>query len=116
ALREALIDHGIDVRGPAVDIDELSDAPLRRDGFTLATYRSPPLSTLMMAPFKFSLNLHEETLLKTMGAIAGAPTFKGGCAVVRSTLQQWGVPPGEFILVDGSGLSRYNYVTADALV
>jgi len=116
ALREALIDHGIDVRGPAVDIDDLSDAPLRRDGFTLATYHSPPLSTLMMAPFKFSLNLHEETLLKTMGAIAGAPTFKGGCAVVRSTLQQWGVPPGEFILVDGSGLSRYNYVTADALV
>ena len=117
ALREALIDHGIDVRGAAVDIDDVTDAPIRNDR------RSPGARIdrarcrhLMPVPFKFSLNLYEETLLKTMGTAAGAPTFKAGRAVVQSTLQQWGIPPGEIIQVDGSGLSRYNYVTAEALV
>jgi D-alanyl-D-alanine carboxypeptidase/D-alanyl-D-alanine-endopeptidase (penicillin-binding protein 4) len=30
-------------------------------------------------------------------------------------LTAWGVPPDGYVLADGSGLSRYNYVTADAL-
>ena len=94
ALREALIDHGIEVRGPAVKIDDVDDAPSPGNRVTLVTYRSPPLSALMLAPFKFSLNVHEETLLKTMGAATGTATFKAGRAAVRSTLQQWGVPPG----------------------
>ena len=70
----------------------------------------------MLQPFKFSLNLHEETLLKTMGAGAGTPTSKAGRAIVRSTLEMWGVAPGELVQADGSGLSRYNYLTADTLV
>ena len=70
----------------------------------------------MKGPVIFSLNLHEETLLKTMGASVGMPTFMAGRAIVRSVLQEWGIPAEEMIQVDGSGLSRYNYITADALV
>jgi serine-type D-Ala-D-Ala carboxypeptidase/endopeptidase (penicillin-binding protein 4) len=32
--------------------------------------------------------------------------------VVRATLESWGIPPDGYVIADGSGLSRYNYVTA----
>jgi D-alanyl-D-alanine carboxypeptidase/D-alanyl-D-alanine-endopeptidase (penicillin-binding protein 4) len=51
-----------------------------------------------------------------MGAALGDASFKAGRAAIQSTLRQWGVSPGELIQVDGSGLSRYNYLTADLLV
>jgi D-alanyl-D-alanine carboxypeptidase/D-alanyl-D-alanine-endopeptidase (penicillin-binding protein 4) len=35
---------------------------------------------------------------------------------VQDVLASWGIEPGSYVLVDGSGLSRYNYLTADTLV
>ena len=115
ALRDALVANGIDVGGPSVNIGDLVDPPAAT-GVTLATYRSPPLSTLAVTLMKLSQNLYAETLLKTLGAASGTPTFDGGRAAVRSTLASWGLPAGELIQVDGSGLSRYGYVTAAMLV
>ena len=65
---------------------------------------------------KASQNLYAETLLKTIGAQAGTPTTDGGRAAALSALQAWGVEPGGLIMRDGSGLSRYNYVTPQTLV
>src|SRR5262249_12244129 len=115
ALRDALIAHGINVRGPAVDIDEVTDAPIPAARVPLVDYRSAPLSALMIGPMKFSINLYEETLLKTMGRAAGTPTAEGGRTATRAVLEKWGIEPSEVIQMDGSGLSRYDYVTADAL-
>jgi D-alanyl-D-alanine carboxypeptidase/D-alanyl-D-alanine-endopeptidase (penicillin-binding protein 4) len=111
ALRDALIARGIDVRGPAVDIDDMPHPPKRSDGVVLITYRSPPLSTLAVRLMKVSQNLYAETLLKTLGASAAA-----GRMTVQAVLDKWGIPADELIQRDGSGLSRYDYVTADALV
>lgn len=116
AVRAALIARGIDVRGPAVDIDELGNRPARTIAAPLVTYRSPPLSTLALRLMKASQNLYAETLLKTIGAAAGTPTFAGGRNVVDTTLQSWGVAAADAIERDGSGLSRYDYVTPAALV
>ena len=65
---------------------------------------------------KASQNLYGETLLKTIGAAAGTPTTEAGRTAALATLQGWGVEPGGLIMRDGSGLSRYNYVTAQTLV
>jgi len=111
ALRDALIARGIDVRGPAVDIDDVAHPPKRSDGVVLITYRSPPLSTLAVRLMKVSQNLYAETLLKTLGASAVA-----GRMTVQAVLDEWGIPADALIQRDGSGLSRYDYVTADALV
>ena len=46
ALRTALIANGIDVRGPAVDVDDLDAAPARNGAAPIVTHQSPPLSTL----------------------------------------------------------------------
>lgn len=116
ALRDALIARGIDVRGPAIDIDDIVKPPSRDDGVALVTYQSPPLSSLAVRLMKISQNLYAETFLKTLGAAAGMPTAPSGRSIVESVLQDWGVPPGAMILRDGSGLSRYDYVTPEALV
>ena len=117
ALRSALIARGIDVRGAAVDIDDVEAAPPRGE-LPLATHRSPPLSTLALRLMKDSQNLYAETLLKTLGGLGGAggATAEGGRREVAAALQPWGVAPDSLIQRDGSGLSRYDYVTADALV
>jgi D-alanyl-D-alanine carboxypeptidase/D-alanyl-D-alanine-endopeptidase (penicillin-binding protein 4) len=116
ALRSALIANGIDVGGPAVDIDDIRDAPARTETPTVITYRSPPLSALAERLMKASQNQYAETLLKTVGLSAGAATAANGRTAVQSILQSWGVAPGDLIQRDGSGLSRYDYVTPGALV
>jgi D-alanyl-D-alanine carboxypeptidase/D-alanyl-D-alanine-endopeptidase (penicillin-binding protein 4) len=116
ALREALIARGVDVRGPAVDIDDITDAPQRTRGVPLITYTSPPLSTLAVRMMKNSQNLYAETLLKTMGSLVNAPTWEASLKEERATLEEWGVPPAGLVQVDGSGLSRYNYASPESLV
>jgi D-alanyl-D-alanine carboxypeptidase/D-alanyl-D-alanine-endopeptidase (penicillin-binding protein 4) len=116
ALRNALIANGIEVRGPAVDEDAVTDAAARGAGAPLVSFRSPPLSALATRLMKVSQNLYAETLLKTLGASVGPSTAAAGRTTVQSVLTPWGVSDGALIQLDGSGLSRYDYVTAEALV
>ena len=67
ALRSALIASGIDVRGEAVDIDELPERRPQRPSAAVLDHRSPPLSTLAETLMKLSQNQYAETLLKTLG-------------------------------------------------
>ena len=116
ALRGALIAHGIDVRGPAVDIDDVHDLPARA-GAPIAVHRSPPLSTLAVRLMKVSQNLYAETLLKALAAGPGGrpADADSGRKEAAAVLAPWGIDAGALIQRDGSGLSRYDYVTADAL-
>jgi D-alanyl-D-alanine carboxypeptidase/D-alanyl-D-alanine-endopeptidase (penicillin-binding protein 4) len=116
ALRTALIGHGIDVRGPSVDIDDIRDAPPRPDGSPLISYRSAPLSTLAIRLMKASQNLYAETFLKTLAAGPAVATTAAGRTIAQTALQAWGVGADGLIMRDGSGLTRYDYVTPDALV
>jgi D-alanyl-D-alanine carboxypeptidase/D-alanyl-D-alanine-endopeptidase (penicillin-binding protein 4) len=65
---------------------------------------------------KASQNLYAETLLKTIGAAGGTATGLAGRLLVQTTMQGWGIAPEWLILRDGSGLSRYDYVTPESLV
>jgi D-alanyl-D-alanine carboxypeptidase/D-alanyl-D-alanine-endopeptidase (penicillin-binding protein 4) len=117
ALRNALNEHGIDVRGRAVDIDDIQDAPSRDDGVAMIAYRSPPLRVLSDRLMKASQNQYAETLLRTLGLTADTPHADAGsgASVADAIFKGWGIG-GSLILRDGSGLSRYNYVTPEALV
>jgi D-alanyl-D-alanine carboxypeptidase/D-alanyl-D-alanine-endopeptidase (penicillin-binding protein 4) len=116
ALRDALIADGIDIRGPAVDIDEIADPPSLDRGTVLVIHRSPPLSTLAETMIKLSQNLYAETLLKSLGAAAGAGTAEAGRSEAVSVVREWGVTPADLVIADGSGLSRYNLATPAAIV
>ena len=117
ALRHTLTAHGITVTGPVLDIDMLAVAPDLSSCRVLLTHRSAPLSVLAVPMMKLSLNLYADTFLKALGASSGGPgTFQTGRREEREALQSWGIAPDDVVLSDGSGLSRYNFVTVDALV
>ncbi|MEZ5317755.1 MAG: D-alanyl-D-alanine carboxypeptidase/D-alanyl-D-alanine-endopeptidase [Vicinamibacterales bacterium] len=117
ALRLALLDRGIVVRDGAWDIDDLSEAPPAGGRRVLVRRESAPLSSIAASFLKVSQNLYGETILRTLARADGnVGTADGGKAVVRRTLADWGVADDAIVMYDGSGLSRYNYVTADAIV
>lgn len=106
ALRDALIAAGIEIRGPAVDIDEVADAATLDIRTPILIHRSPPLSELAVTMMKMSQNLYAETFLSAAG----------GPPAVREQLSRWGIEEDSVVVADGSGLSRYNMSTAEAFV
>ncbi len=64
---------------------------------------------------EWSLNSYAETLLLAMDQTPPA-TASDGVSRLRDTLTALGVPPGSYSTRDGSGLSRNDYLSADALV
>lgn len=83
---------------------------------------SPPFSLIAAKTMKPSQNLYTETILWTLGEQFGDKTnpkstsAERGATVVRSFLQQIGIPSDAIVQWDGSGLSRHNLVTANANV
>jgi D-alanyl-D-alanine carboxypeptidase/D-alanyl-D-alanine-endopeptidase (penicillin-binding protein 4) len=83
----------------------------------LASYQSKPLIEDVRVINKVSQNLHAEILLRLLGREKGtAGTVEGGLEVLRGFLNQAGITGDQYALYDGSGLSRQNLVTPDAVV
>jgi D-alanyl-D-alanine carboxypeptidase/D-alanyl-D-alanine-endopeptidase (penicillin-binding protein 4) len=117
SVRNALVERGIEITGGAVDFDEvrpwLGDRPRR----VLAESLSPPLRDIATVTMKVSQNLYAETLLKAAGTANGREgTAASGRAAAREIFSGWSIAPGSYVQADGSGLSRYDYVTADMIV
>ncbi len=108
---ETLDSVGISVSGIALDCDEISaDRLIATD--TLLNIASPPLSEILKKLMKPSQNLYAETLVRAMGfEFKGIGSFDSGRVVVQNVLGDMGIEKGSYRYVDGSGLSRYNYVS-----
>lgn len=83
----------------------------------LAEHQSPPLSTLIKSVLQDSNNIYTEALTKTLGQLAyELPTFQAGSHFIELHLEKsLGIPPGEIIIFDGSGLSSLDLISAQAL-
>jgi D-alanyl-D-alanine carboxypeptidase/D-alanyl-D-alanine-endopeptidase (penicillin-binding protein 4) len=117
AVLEGLAARGIPVRGLPLDRPNqavIASAPRR----VLVESFSPPLAEIAATMMKVSQNLYAETLLKQTGAMksGGTATAEAGRAAAREVLANWNIPEATYVQVDGSGLSRYDYVTADVMV
>ena len=115
ALREALSRNGIFVSGGVTDVDELHAPVPHAQLHELVVDQSPPLAEIIDVMLKWSRNIYAESLLTSL-APAGAPASGArGLESLRETLGGWGIVRDNYLARDGSGLSRYDYVTADAM-
>jgi serine-type D-Ala-D-Ala carboxypeptidase/endopeptidase (penicillin-binding protein 4) len=123
SVKQELTARGIAINGPAVDFDDVAAevaAMSHESGATSAAVivktESPPLKDIATVLMKVSQNLYADTLLKAIGGRDGLGTTEGGRVAVRKLLTDWGIAADSYVMYDGSGLSRYNYVTASVLV
>ncbi|WP_445307078.1 D-alanyl-D-alanine carboxypeptidase/D-alanyl-D-alanine endopeptidase [Microcoleus vaginatus] len=88
----------------------------------LATVESPPLAELVRETNRESNNLYAEVLLRLLGKVTDKMpvpqenTGESGLKELKTALTQLGVNPNSYILADGSGLSRHNLISPEALV
>jgi D-alanyl-D-alanine carboxypeptidase/D-alanyl-D-alanine-endopeptidase (penicillin-binding protein 4) len=110
AFRDALRKAGVAVAGPVRSgtVDAWTEP--------LATISSPTLSTMIKFMDRQSDNFTAEMLLKQLGLnVLDRGTSAAGATVVTQTLAEAGVPLTGVRIVDGSGLSRLDRLTANAL-
>ena len=87
------------------------------EGIHVAATASPPLLHILRVVNRESDNFTSEILLKHLGALeSGRGTTAAGTAAVRRVLAASRVPLAGVRLVDASGLSLLDRLTADALV
>jgi serine-type D-Ala-D-Ala carboxypeptidase/endopeptidase (penicillin-binding protein 4) len=115
AFDAALRGRGVALRANAVDRAPGADSGAKLD--TLFATVSPPLRDILPPLLKPSQNQIAEALLKTIGLEkTGVGSADSGIRVVRDRLLAWGAAPDGFVLHDGSGLSRHDYLSPETLV
>jgi serine-type D-Ala-D-Ala carboxypeptidase/endopeptidase (penicillin-binding protein 4) len=110
AFREALAIKGITVGDEAVPAAAAD---------TIVTMISPSLREILPPFMKPSQNQIGEMLFKTIGLERDSThlgTAAAGRRVVERQLLDWGATPAGFVVRDGSGLSRYDYVSPETIV
>jgi serine-type D-Ala-D-Ala carboxypeptidase/endopeptidase (penicillin-binding protein 4) len=120
-LRASLERRGVVFTGQTrtVDARGRAEKPLPVSSLVeIAARKSPPLSVIAAQVLKPSQNLYAELLLRTLGKTSGTADPKlssedAGAEVVRKFLTQAGIDPSGLVMLDGSGLSRADLITAD---
>ena len=126
-LRVALAHRGIHISGTTGVLHwPLDDRALLAGTRTLAEWRSPPVLEILQQGLKRSQNLYLQNLLLATGAQAQAnasqppSTFRDsqdwGIRTLDDLLPQIGIAPETCQIVEGTGLSRHDLVTPNALV
>lgn len=110
-FRQALEAQGILVARPS------RARTLTQAGLPLARDVSEPLAKIVRFMGRESDNFTAELIVKQLGAVElGRGTTAAGLRVVRRSLAEAAVPLVGVRLADGSGLSRLDRLTADAIV
>ena len=111
-LRDALFRYGITLR----DGVESSRAPLPAGLRPLGSVLGPSVGEQIRVVNKESQNLHAETLLRRLGLASGDGRMAASLRVRDVFLRGLGVRVNDTAMLDGSGLSRADLVTARAEV
>lgn len=117
SFRRILLREGITViNGLVVTLSESTAAkqsPRHSSEIELAAIDSPPLAVLLQETNQESNNLFAEVLLRLLGT---ASSTGDELSILKQKLSELGVNPSSYLLVDGSGLSRHNLLSPEAVV
>ena len=117
-LKETFDQEGIGVNGDPLDCDNIENYNI--DSLKtkrLLVHNSPPLSEILKLLMKRSQNMYAETMVRTLGyQFEGLGSFRNGKKIVEEALSEFGVEPDTYAFMDGSGLSRYNFVSPAQIV
>ena len=117
ALTEALRSRGIAVGAGSLVAAARGGSDGNATVTPLFTMHSPPLREILPALLKPSQNQIAEILFKTLGLEkTGVGSADSGRVVLERQLATWGAEPDGYLIRDGSGLSRYGYLSPETLV
>ncbi len=113
---EFLKNKGINYSSKIVDIVDLKAADNYVEPEVISETFSPELYKIVNVTNRISNNMYAETLLKTIGKeVTGVGSYDSSLVAVRNLLEDLNVSLTGFKSVDGSGLSRQNYVSTQFL-
>ncbi|MCF7833317.1 MAG: D-alanyl-D-alanine carboxypeptidase/D-alanyl-D-alanine-endopeptidase [Candidatus Marinimicrobia bacterium] len=119
-LKETLEENGITVSGEPIDCDEIQNwvhAPLDKNYHELANNYSVPLSEVATRLLKRSQNMYAETMPRVLSWYeTGLGSIETAREIMDSVFVEFGIEPGSWAYVDGSGLTRYDYISPQILV
>jgi len=109
----------IDIKERPIAIDSgavLESVPVPCDS-VLARIYSPSLDSINFQFLRHSINLYGEAFIRTIAYEKnGFGSTDSGLAIVKRYWQERGIEKSELHIVDGSGLSPQNRITANSLV
>jgi D-alanyl-D-alanine carboxypeptidase/D-alanyl-D-alanine-endopeptidase (penicillin-binding protein 4) len=109
---EALAEAGL-----SIGVVTIQSSPDLSDWQLLAVHETP-LETVLKRTNEDSINLYAESLIKLLGhrATGDSGSWASGAEAMKAYLEGLGVPTDDLAFDDGSGMSRNNRVTAQAIV
>lgn len=110
-LAQGLAERGVAVGGRA-RVAEAGEPPAT----PILAHASPPLRELLRHMLVESDNLYAESLALLLDPAPSGRRFEGARPTYEALMRAAGVPDDQWRLVDASGLSRYDLLSARALV
>jgi len=113
----AALTLGLNKRGVIIDHASGGIDSLTTPADTIYSFYSPPLRDILKSFLKPSQNQTGEALIKTLGLEkTGVGMTDSGAVVIKRQLAAWGVDSTSTVIYDGSGMSRHDLVTPEAIV
>jgi D-alanyl-D-alanine carboxypeptidase/D-alanyl-D-alanine-endopeptidase (penicillin-binding protein 4) len=113
SFHHALQDAGIETDVELADVDDLANKPNTGGITPLFVTLSPPLADLLAIMNKESNNFYAEQIFRTYG---WAGSVRGGANRTERFMRRAGVNTRNILVRDGSGLSRKDLITPQAMV
>jgi len=112
-FKQRLEKMGIRIRGSLLKSDMLDEQIDYVNAKEIHAYNSPSMASIIKTINTISHNLGAEMLFKTMGKEQfGEGTFAKGVECMKKFISKIGIIPDQCSIVDGSGLSRLNLLSA----
>ncbi len=112
-IKQLFLDAGISIEGGV----RFGPVPLK--AALVAEHLSLPAHLLLAKMLQESENLYADCFFKKIGADISkeqGASKNGSSAIINFLTQDVGIAEGSTVLRDGSGMSRYNLISAHALV